>query len=274
MATSGTTFDIGQTISPNRPLGLWRLMSGFRLSYLFAVISLSISALAKTSTFLLLRYFIDNVLAQHKPVGNMVLVALGFIGLALFEGGFAFTAGRLAAFTAENIVRRLRNYVYDHIQRLSFAYHSKAKTGELIQRATSDVDAINRIELVNELGPGEHFQPVLVLPLPPQPILHRLYSGCQGSAWSDVNKPMQMVLLHRRLYLVQECGITLEGIHKPEPSPGLVHRAIGLLDIEPENRTLFAQAEGKLGFTPSPLLQVVGGFCNMHLRGAIDHGGP
>jgi ATP-binding cassette subfamily B protein len=34
--------------------------------------------------------------------------------------------------------------IYDHIQRLSFTYHDKTQTGELIQRATSDVDTIRR----------------------------------------------------------------------------------------------------------------------------------
>ncbi len=39
---------------------------------------------------------------------------------------------------------RLRNYLLDHIQRLTFTYHDKTQTGELIQRATSDVDTIRR----------------------------------------------------------------------------------------------------------------------------------
>jgi ATP-binding cassette subfamily B protein len=39
---------------------------------------------------------------------------------------------------------RLRNYLFDHIQRLTFTYHSKTPTGELIQRSTSDVDAVRR----------------------------------------------------------------------------------------------------------------------------------
>jgi ATP-binding cassette subfamily B protein len=51
----------------------------------------------------------------------------------------------LAAETAEGISLRLRNYLYDHIQRLSFTYHDRTQTGELLQRATSDVDAIRRL---------------------------------------------------------------------------------------------------------------------------------
>jgi len=38
----------------------------------------------------------------------------------------------------------MRNYLYDHIQHLTFAYHSNTKTGELIERSTSDVDALRR----------------------------------------------------------------------------------------------------------------------------------
>ncbi len=71
-------------------------------------------------------------------------IALGFVGLAVLQGGFTFLSGRLAARTAEGIVLRLRNYLFDHIQRLSFTYHDQTPTGELIQRSTSDVDAVRR----------------------------------------------------------------------------------------------------------------------------------
>jgi len=50
----------------------------------------------------------------------------------------------LAARSAEGIAKRLREYLFDHLQRLSFAYHAQARSGELIQRTTSDVDAIRR----------------------------------------------------------------------------------------------------------------------------------
>lgn len=42
-------------------------------------------------------------------------------------------------------MRRLRNQLFDHIQRLSFTYHDHTPTGELIQRSTSDVDAVRRL---------------------------------------------------------------------------------------------------------------------------------
>ena len=68
-----------------------------------------------------------------------------FVGLALLQGVLhVLGAGGSRRKTSEGIVQRLRDYLFDHIQRLSFRYHDKAQTGELIQRSTSDVDAIRR----------------------------------------------------------------------------------------------------------------------------------
>jgi len=130
-------------VSTNRLVGIWRLMKGFRLTYLGATISQGLAASSKTATFLLLRYFVDHALIPGR-YEVVPWIALGFIGLALLEGVFTFSAGRLAALTAEGVARRLREYMFDHIQRLSFAYHSETPTGELIQRSTSDVDALRR----------------------------------------------------------------------------------------------------------------------------------
>jgi len=141
---SPSTFDLKDAISDNRLLGLWRMMTGFRLKYLGATLSLALAATSKTATYLLLRYLIDDVLGQGRGSGVLPLIALGFVGLALFEGSFTFLSGRLAAQTAEGVALRLRNYLFDHMQRLSFTYHDHMQTGELIQRSTSDVDAMRR----------------------------------------------------------------------------------------------------------------------------------
>jgi ATP-binding cassette subfamily B protein len=148
------TFDLKNAVSPNRLVGLWRMMTGFRLTYLGATLSMGVAAVSKTATYLLLRYFVDDVLGQEELSGILPLIALGFVGLALLEGAFTFLSGRLAAQTAEGIVLRLRNYLFDHIQRLSFAYHDRTQTGELIQRSTSDVDALRRFFADQSIGVG------------------------------------------------------------------------------------------------------------------------
>ncbi len=155
-------FDFRKAISDNRLVGLVRMMTGFRLAYVGATVSLAISALAKTATFLLLRFFVDDVMTDALATGSMSglqmqtlgWIAAGFVLLAAFEGGFAFLSGRLAAYTAEGITRRLRNFLFDHIQRLSFSYHSTTPTGDLIERVTSDVDALRRFFSEQAIGVG------------------------------------------------------------------------------------------------------------------------
>ena len=147
-------YDLKNTIHSNRLVGLWRMMTGFRLNYVGANLSLGISALAKTSTYMLLRYFVDHHLVARDAIVALWVIALGFVGLAAVEGSASFMSGRLASLTAEGVARRLRNYLYNHIQHLSFTYHSKIETGELIQRSTSDVDAMRRFFADQAIGMG------------------------------------------------------------------------------------------------------------------------
>ena len=147
-------FDL-KIVAADKPLvGLWHMMTGFRFIYLGAVLGVGVAAALRTGNYLLLRHFVDDVLAQERFDHILPLIALGFVGLALGQGAFSFFSSRLSSRTAEGITRRLREYLFDHIQRLSFTYHDRTKTGELIQRATSDVDAVRRFFADQAIGVG------------------------------------------------------------------------------------------------------------------------
>jgi len=147
-------FDLNKTISKNRLLGLWRMMKGYRWFYFGATAALAVSTIARTQVYLVLRKFIDDVVVAGNYGRELVIIILSFIGLALLQGSFSFLSGLLASKTAEGITRRLRNYIFDHLQRLPYAYHAESKTGDLIARSTSDVDAINRFYGEQAIGIG------------------------------------------------------------------------------------------------------------------------
>ncbi|MFZ5810381.1 MAG: ABC transporter ATP-binding protein [Chloroflexota bacterium] len=153
------TFDLRPSLQRNRLKGLWLMMAGYRMPYFVAALALAISAFARAMTYSLLRVFADDVLIQGKTfagslTATLLWIALGFVGLAAVDGGFAFLSGRLAAFTAEGITRRIRDFLFDHIQRLSFSYHARTSTGDLIERVTSDVDTLRRFFSEQAIGIG------------------------------------------------------------------------------------------------------------------------
>ncbi|MCE7904440.1 MAG: ABC transporter ATP-binding protein [Anaerolineae bacterium CFX3] len=160
MKTQPASFDLRQSLAAKSKLaGIWRMMTDYRLPYLGATLALAVSAASRTLTFLLLRYFADDVLVQRVYIFDtlnrtLAMIALAFVGLACFEGFFSYASGRLAAYTAEGITRRLRDYLFDHIQRLTFSYHSQTPTGDLIERVTSDVDSVRRFFSEQAIGVG------------------------------------------------------------------------------------------------------------------------
>ncbi|NDJ34683.1 MAG: ABC transporter ATP-binding protein [Chloroflexi bacterium] len=139
-----TGFDLKGAVSDNRVASIWKLATGYRNVYAWATFAMGLAAVFKALTYLLLRYFVDNVLIGGQLTQTVFIIALGFVGLALLEGSFTFFSRSSAARVAENLARNLRDYVYDHLMRLTYTYHDKSQTGELIQRSTSDVDAVRR----------------------------------------------------------------------------------------------------------------------------------
>jgi ATP-binding cassette subfamily B protein len=149
-----SNFDLQETLADRRIVGLWRLMRGYRLIFFIATLSIGVAALARAGTYLVLGKYVDEILVAENAIRLLPWVALAFLGLAFIQGGATYLSGRLAGQTAEGIAKRTREHLFDHLQRLPFRYHDKARTGELVQRSTSDVDAIRRFFSEQAIGVG------------------------------------------------------------------------------------------------------------------------
>ena len=149
-----TDLDLKSTLSKRRIVGMWRMLTGYRAIFVGAFLCVGLAAVCQTVFYYLLRYFTDDVLGVEGMRHMLPWVAAGFLGLAVAQGVFTFMGGRWAAKTSESIIRRLRDYLYDHVQRLTFAYHDKTPTGDLIQRSTSDVDTLRRFFGEESIGLG------------------------------------------------------------------------------------------------------------------------
>ena len=148
------SLDLKKAVDRGHPAGLWQLLAGYRLLYAGALVAVALGAFVRAGYFQLVQRVIDQVSSTGMHSGRLALAALAFVGLAVLEGVLAFVRGIWSAQAAEHVAQRLRNYLYDHIQRLPFAFHDYVKAGELIQRSTSDVDALRRFYADQALGVG------------------------------------------------------------------------------------------------------------------------
>lgn len=140
--------------SKNKLLSLWHLMRGYHLHYLISTLFLTLAALSRTGMYLFLGNFIDRMVKEGLAGQKLALSALTFGALIALQALSSFMSSWMANFTAENTTRRLRDYLFDHIQRLPYSYHSEAKTGDLLERATSDVDTLRRFFADQAIGVG------------------------------------------------------------------------------------------------------------------------
>ncbi|MGB3541846.1 ABC transporter ATP-binding protein [Rubrivirga sp.] len=74
------------------------------------------------------------------------LVLLGgmIVALALVSGLFMFLMRRLVVVASRNIEYDLRNRIYAHLQKLSGSFYHRFATGDVMTRATSDVEKVRR----------------------------------------------------------------------------------------------------------------------------------
>ena len=139
---------------------LWQLMRGFRGKYAWAIAALFVFTAINYATPLVASATIDFALSQEPRESRLTSAIIGLMGgpefvrerlwfpallmlsLTLVAGGFSYLKGRFAAQASDGIARRLKDRLYDHLQRLPARYHDRAETGDLIQRCTSDVETL------------------------------------------------------------------------------------------------------------------------------------
>lgn len=100
---------------------------------------------AEVQQFAAQRLGLDLTVAQTELDGAPRAILLASVIIVLFaiaRGLFAFVQNYTAQSLSENIAFDLRNDMYAKIQRLSFSYHDRNRTGQLMVRATDDVERL------------------------------------------------------------------------------------------------------------------------------------
>jgi ATP-binding cassette subfamily B protein len=70
----------------------------------------------------------------------LLLSAVLIIAIYLLNGVFAYAQHYLGEYLSQHVAYDLRNRLYDKIQTLSFSFHDRSQTGQLMSRVTSDVE--------------------------------------------------------------------------------------------------------------------------------------
>ena len=90
---------------------------------------------------LILRSVLDDGLDPDNP-GLVYVAGALLVGVTALRGAAVYGQNYLVAFLGQRLAFQLRNLLYDKLQRLSFAYHDRAQTGDLMSRAAADVEAV------------------------------------------------------------------------------------------------------------------------------------
>ena len=75
---------------------------------------------------------------------TLMILGLIIIGLSLLSGVFSFLMRQTVVVASRHIEFDLRNALYDHLQKLSQGFYHRTSTGDVITRASSDIEQVRR----------------------------------------------------------------------------------------------------------------------------------
>ena len=75
---------------------------------------------------------------------ELVILASFILGASIMRGFFDFARTYTTDSLSQLVTYDFRNLIYDKLQHVSFAYHDKEHTGNLMSKATADVEAVRR----------------------------------------------------------------------------------------------------------------------------------
>ena len=145
---------------------LWQFLKGAKRYFLVTVLAAGVTALADMLQPQIIRAAVDCALGGQEgdfpafvmeavnSIGgfaylgqNLWIMACAILVVAVFQVLSQYTFRVFNTKASETLVKSMRDQLFSHIQRLPFSWHMKNRTGDIIQRCTSDIEtAKNRSE--------------------------------------------------------------------------------------------------------------------------------
>lgn len=132
-----------QTLSTGTVRRVMTYARGFKASiaiYLVLLVTDSILVIAQPLMF---KRIVDTAIPA-KDSSAVTLMALGIALIAVISAGLGVVSRRIQSQIGEGLIYNLRTEVFDHVQRQSIAFFTRAQTGALISRLNSDVMGAQR----------------------------------------------------------------------------------------------------------------------------------
>ncbi|MBV9024234.1 MAG: ABC transporter ATP-binding protein [Streptomycetaceae bacterium] len=122
----------------------WPLTKGDRLRLAAVCASVVIGVLGETAAILLFGEITDTAL-RAGSVSAFWRPAQEWIALTVVGAIIGYLGNWLAAWTAERFIMRLRARVFSHLQELPPDFFSRHRLGDLVERLTGDIEAIEQM---------------------------------------------------------------------------------------------------------------------------------
>ena len=136
---------------------LWRFLKGAKRYFLITVLAAGVTALADMLQPQIIRAAVDCALGGKDgdfpafvmnavdSIGGFAylgehlwIMAAAILVVAFFQVVSQYCFRVFNTKASETLVKSMRDQLFSHIQRLPFSWHMKNRTGDIIQRCTSD----------------------------------------------------------------------------------------------------------------------------------------
>ena len=123
---------------------MWSLVRPWRPLLAAVVLLVGGSAVAGVVPPLVIRHAVEDNLLPHRTAG-LVVEGLVYLGAVVAGGLFTFGYSYLAAVVAQRTIAALRVRLFAHLTRLPMAYFDGTPLGDIISRATADVETVDTL---------------------------------------------------------------------------------------------------------------------------------
>jgi ATP-binding cassette subfamily B protein len=127
------------TASPRVPLRrVMRLFHPYRWSLSFVLFLVAASSLVSLVNPFLIREVIDVALPQGRT-GLLTVLVVGMIVVSIANSSFSVSQTYVSTKVGQRVMHDLRTAVYSHLQRMSLAFFTRTRTGEVQSRIANDI---------------------------------------------------------------------------------------------------------------------------------------